>query len=70
MGFYLEPQLSSREEALISQSHSERRMERSVYFWHLCAPPVCFSLGQALREAPGCVLSWVLTTPQEEPFGG
>lgn len=69
MGFYLEPQLSSREEALISQSHSERRGEIHLLFAPFACLLVCFGLGQALREAPGCMLSWLLTAPREEPFG-
>lgn len=58
-----------REEALISQSHSEREKGKvHLLFAAFVCLLVCFSPGQALREAPGRVLSWLLTTPERNPL--
>ena len=65
MGFYLQPPLSSREEALISQSRSEREKGKvRLLFAPFVCLLVCLSPRQALREAPGRVLSCCLPHPR------
>lgn len=69
VGFYLEPPLSSREEALISQSRSEREKGKvRLLFAPFVCLLVCLSPRQALREAPGRGSAAAYHT-REEPFG-